>query len=926
MVKISSLFYVYAITVLLAAAPLAAQGPDADWRTVTTPHFRVHYPRQYEAWATRAASRLESIRDAVVKEVGYSPEAVTDVLIANPYADANGLTLPLLDGPRIVFFTEPPGPEEEIGDYGDWIDLLATHEVAHMVHLMRPSRNPLRRVLERVLPLDPVTLGAPRWVLEGYATVVEGRLTGSGRPSSSFRAAILRIWAANGRLPSYTQLNSDRRFAGMSMAYLMGSAYLEWLEARSGPGSLRKMWARMTARQRRTFEQAFEGVFGDTPQKLYGVFTAELTERAVTAERSGQAVEGELWQETTRGAGDPAVSPDGSRIAVVLRPRDEPAKIVVWSTGPPQEEEEKAEKMIAGTVARDPEDVAPVRTRPLPRKPLYSFSAPDGGQLETPRWTADGRSIVYAHRQPDRESFLHYDLFRWTPSTGENVRITRLEDVHDADPFPDGRRSVAVRNRFGYSQLVTVDLTTGAIAELTPPSLDVIYAHPRLNADGKRIAFAQHGGGDWSLAVRDVPAGTQAALPLPQKRSSAAWPEWRGDILYASVFAGGFSDVYTFDPASGRSGPVTRTAGAAFEPAPSPDGRVFYMSLEPDGFVVRVLQPSPAIPQARVVPERSLVPALPPELTRPAPFVAQDLLPAKNYGIGRQELDYLAGTAHAADLHAAEAGARMGDVVGRLGVIALLSEGSGYGIRGGTLAAAWRGWPVEIGGHLFAAKEHGARLRAGLLRASWSAERPQNRLTLTGNALAGRLNDSSRNLGELAGSFATWQLRGSVRADEEIALAGTAGATSDDAWYLGRGSASVAVGVPSLRVGLRYEHAATSRARSPYDLVSVGGLQSSIVPAAYLSSRVFDPALTPFSLAGSHYDGLRLQAEVSGLTFFWQQHRVPGERLPLAGAEWTMDLPPIALLKLPASSVTAGAARLLDEHRTRWWFGLRWRP
>ena len=41
----------------------------------------------------------------------------------------------------------------------------------------------------------------------------------------------------------------------MSMAYLLGSAYLEWLEERAGPGSLRNLWARMTARTPRELRQ-----------------------------------------------------------------------------------------------------------------------------------------------------------------------------------------------------------------------------------------------------------------------------------------------------------------------------------------------------------------------------------------------------------------------------------------------------------------------------------------------------------------------------------------------------------------------------------------------------------------------------------------------------------------------------------------------
>jgi hypothetical protein len=365
--------HLIALSIVLLAASAHAQGPDAQWRTVTTKHFRVHYPVPYEAWSLRVASRLESIRDAVAAEVGFAPETVTDVLVENPVAEANGLTLSLLDTPRIILYTESPDPTEEIGEYSDWIDLLTVHEVTHLLHLTRPSRNPLQHVAERFLPLNPIALGAPRWLLEGYATVVEGRITGAGRPSSTLRALILRRWAETGNLPTYPELAANDRFLGMSMAYLMGSAYLEWLEQRSGAGSLRKLWARMTARQRRTFDEAFEGVFGDSPERLYGLFTAELTHNAMTIAKQIPAVDGELWQETSRGSGDPDVSPDGKSIVVVLRARSKPSHLVVWSTGPATEEEEKQEERIAKILKRDPEDVAPVRTKPLPRKPLHSL-------------------------------------------------------------------------------------------------------------------------------------------------------------------------------------------------------------------------------------------------------------------------------------------------------------------------------------------------------------------------------------------------------------------------------------------------------------------------------------------------------------------------------------------------------------------------
>src|SRR2546430_6403773 len=101
------------------AATAAGQSAHQDWRTITTKHFRVHYPARYERWATRAASRMESVREAVVAQVGFAPEQMTDVLVGDPIAEPNGETIPLLDTPRIVLFAEPPDPDTQIGEDSD---------------------------------------------------------------------------------------------------------------------------------------------------------------------------------------------------------------------------------------------------------------------------------------------------------------------------------------------------------------------------------------------------------------------------------------------------------------------------------------------------------------------------------------------------------------------------------------------------------------------------------------------------------------------------------------------------------------------------------------------------------------------------------------------------------------------------------------
>ena len=848
---------------LLLSASVYAQGPAADWRTITTPHFRIHYPAEYEGWARRAAARIESVREAVVREVGFSPKQTTDVVIGNPIAESNGVTLPFLDHPRIVLFTDAPKPESQIGEFGEWIDLLMTHEMTHLVHLLRPSRNPFQRFVSNLVSLNPITLSAPRWVLEGYATVEEGRITGWGRPNSSLRAAILRQWALSGRLPTYAQLNSDRSFAGMAMAYITGSAFLEWLEQRSGEDSLRKLWARMTARQRRNFNQAFEGVFGDSPDRLYGKFTAELTERASTVVHAEKLREGDLWLETSRGTGDPAVSPDGRQLALVQRDARGEAKLVIYSTGP-NPEEEKLRERIEKMLKRDPQDVAPVRTRPLPRKPLHTLTPRDGGDIESPRWTHDGKSILYTHKQPDREGFLHHDLFLWTPQSHMKRRVTHLADVEDADPLPDGRTAIAVRNHDGLSQLIIVDIFTGAIKPYNEASLDRIYSHPRGSADG-HIAYAEHDASGWHVG----------------KIKGAFSPEWSGDKLYASVASGGFIDIARIDDGIGY---MTRTSGAAIDPAPSPDGSLYFMALERDGFVVRHLTIVEPVLSRRPAFETRLAPAIPPVTAAAVTFHDAPVASPKPYRFGRQELSTMFGGSWTAYDRNQEFGVRIGDVVGRVDALAIASS------DGGALAATWRGWPVAVTAH---GVRHGLELRG-----DYEVHGPLTLFTIESGALGGR---SSRAFADTAFS---------VRQKTSGAWLRIAADSKDHA----RASVRVAARLGGLRIGVAGEAARR---------MTVGGVASSITPDALLIERVLDPALPHEFAHIERYRGLRAELTASGLTAFWQRHSAG---LTARGIEVTSRTPAMPLMRLPALDLTAGAARVSGLRGTKGWLSLRWRP
>jgi hypothetical protein len=931
-----------AVALALLARGAAAQGPDAAWRTLETPHFRVHFPASSEAWSRRLAARLEATRTAVSGEVGYAPPGVVDVVVADPSAAANGSAWPLLGAPRMVLWTTPPPAASQLGHLPDWGELVAVHEYAHLAHLMRPSRQPLRAWAERtLLPFGPLALGAPRWVVEGYATLIEGRLTDSGRPRSAWRAAVLRQWARQGRLPGYARLSSDRDdFLGMSMAYLAGSAFLEWLEARGGgPAVLPRLWAAATARSGRGFDAAFRRVFGASPAALWDRFAAETTAAAIDAERrlAPETREGALWLDRTGATSALTIAPDGRRLAAVLADPHRPARLVVWRLDSvPAESRSHAAR-------RDPEDPAAVATAPTRRAREGWLEAPVGASLDGARFLPRGDGMLVALRRPDRRGFLHGDLARWDPATGRLRWSTRGADVRDADPLPDGRHAVAVRWRDGYSSLVAVDLGTGSVAELAPPTLTLVQDDPRVSPDGSRLAWLEHRDGRWRARVAPIEsAGTEgpqlgAPRDLDARGGEPLDLAWRADgtLIYASVARGDAIEIEALPVATGaRPHLVTRSAGAALAPAPTPDGEtLYYLALDADGLDVRRLALDAATIQPVPAPAPAPVPAA--DVTTVADVPGAGAPPSRPYGAGRAEWSALGGGWTGSGPGELTAGARVGELLGRWELLALGAAGDHGATRGGALRLAVRPLPATLSLHLASFRDATAGYRAlevaargseryGATRLGWLGGVGLTQLDPEGPAAAADRGDLFAEIG-LAHA---WR-RGRLGIEPALRLSVARGFDAASFRHFGGGLAlGLTAGDSTLVLAWRRLRA-DAGSDTPW---SLGGAPSSIAPPSARPGRLDLPALAPATLTGDDYEGERLRFEPgrSPLALLVERHRVDSGRwLRLVGVEARWSLPPWPLVELPGIELAAGVARVDAPGRagtTRWWLGLLFPP
>lgn len=797
------------LSVTLCAAPdVGAQRytrPERVWTTFETPHFRFHAPDELAPWARDVADRMESVRAAELRTVGTVPKGVTDVVVDDPLNSANGSAYPYLDGPAIFLWPVPPDPRSYIGNTRAWGELLAVHEFAHIAHLTRPSRNPTQRLLRLFIPgrVGPVATRTSRWVWEGYATYVEGVLTGSGRPHAALRAAVLRRWALDGSLPSYGALSGTGGYLGGSFAYLMGSAYLEWLGATRGDSSVTALWRRLSARVNRPLDAAFAGVYGDGPATLYNRFVADVTVAAAGARArldSAGIVEGALVQRLARQTGDPAVRPDGRRLAVELANPDGPSRIVVWRAGIDAARDTAPDSAYARAarrlLKRDPEDVPAIRAYPLPRTPVATLLAVNGRSHHDPRWFADGRRILVWRSELTGEDVYRPDLFVWDTRTGALQRVTRGAAVQDADPSPDGRTAAGVRCLAGRCDLVRVDLSTGAVSIIAAGTFTRTWTRPRWSPDGRRLVAPVQDGARWRLALVDAVTGayTFAVADDGAERYDATFDAGGRALVYTSE-RGGVPNVVRL--ALGPDGmplgaevPITRVTGAAFAAAADSGGTargVYFLDLTPHGLDLRRVAPDSTPVRGGVVyltAPAALLPRTPAaavaSAVAPSPPVAVDTFAtgavrAHAYGAGPRH--YVGLPLGSQNVDGGTLGLQLAsfDPAGRLTWLAQGVAGDPRPWHGASLRATWRGTRPALTGELFTAEQSLAD-RASLVGTGPEALALGARTRYTAAALfAGGSRPLARVLGggrapDLRLAARVGVVAGRLRQDEPFAL------------------------------------------------------------------------------------------------------------------------------------------------------------
>jgi len=551
--------------ILLAAALLAGLGADAQgadpslsWRTITTPHFYVHYyssDRHDESdVARRVARAAERAHTTLAPSLRHSPSSRTHVVVTDDTDGANG-SAQIIPMNIIRLYVTGPSSINALNDYDDWFYGLILHEYTHILHI--DTIHGVARIVNGILGKSwaPNQI-QPRWVVEGMAVYYESQRSSGGRNRSSIYDMYLRMAVLEGKLLEMDQITSNTRyFPRGTVSYLYGARFTKYIADRFGEDKLTEIsHAYGGTAIPYSINRIAKRALGRTYVQLYADFKEHLRRRyalqKMLVERRGPT-SFEKVTDHGESCGSPRFSSDGRELVYVDTDGRSQMAIKVLDT---------ATNKIKGQ--------------------FDSFGGSGVG------FTPDGEYLVYGQSSIWNTVYTYQDIFVRQRSTGRVRQLTSGMRARDPAVSPDGRKVAFVTNELGSMSLVVMPLDGGKPDRLYRGSDGDQLFTPRWSPDGRQLVYSRwRAGGDRDIYLMEI--ATRKTRRITADRALDMDPMFSADgkRIYFSSDRTGIYNIYCHDVDSGQLRQVTNVLGAAFLPAVSPDEKtMYYVGFSSRGF------------------------------------------------------------------------------------------------------------------------------------------------------------------------------------------------------------------------------------------------------------------------------------------------------------------------------------------------------
>ncbi len=550
---------VFCLLALFTATSLqAAFVPGkAQYRTLHTDHFRIHYPEDLHLTAKKAGRLFEEMRLLLGKEFDVYPKGKVEVLLTDIHDQSNGLAT-VIPYNFIQLRLVLPDADSPLAYYDDWLRLLIAHEYTHILNLSDagyPAKF-LKFIFGKIIAPNAL---APSWVLEGMATYFESAVTGRGRGLSSYAQMITRTDIVKDQfLPIDKAAGSMTHWPAWRAGYIYGVGFWNYLSKTYGHEKV----AQFSNKYGGTLwffslNNKAKRVFGKSFYKLWKDWQAELKTQyadVIAAHQNGELNNGDALIPSDEGlALTPAWQANGDCLTYV-------------KSSPHHKTETRLK-------CGDEETI------------LFKGHSP-----QHLSWSPDGQSLAFTSKGTKKgHSFT--DLYIYDVAKKKAKPVTTGKRVRDPSFSPDGTQ-IAVSMYDGSSdQLALYNKATKKLKKLgrkvEGTRLDHLDWHP-----SKNLIAASSWNND---GYRDIVVfNTQGKVVrrIHQKQTTHLYPQWSPDgrSLFYSSDQNGIYNIYHYQWGSRRNRQLSHVSSGAFAPTVHPDGKsLAYQYYSGKGFEIRTL-------------------------------------------------------------------------------------------------------------------------------------------------------------------------------------------------------------------------------------------------------------------------------------------------------------------------------------------------
>ena len=453
----------------------------SGWKKAETEHFNFIYENTDNA--RLYASAYAEIADEAWNKVGevYSfPQDKTNVMITDRTSTVNAFTY---SGPEEIMMFTTPILMSEFGFREYWPKLVFTHELCHLANFTFEDKYYVLSKMFGKTMKNFYYAAYPSWALEGFATVLETRLTDGGRGRSPYFELYCKAMTLDNAFMNFGDLGTSRT-APYSQNYVMGYLIMQNIADRWGYDALADIERNVSITK--NFDESVQTVTGKLPEEIYREIQPALLKKYADERK---IPEGKIITPRFDNSyyTKPAVIFDDGQMILLRELAGSNTAVVRFN--PNAEDSEKEQILFEGDFAST--------------------------------ICADKNSTVYSVQQREFKQkgpgvTKENALYKWTETDGL-VRLTSGESFYSPAVSDDGTVLVAVTVKGLQMGLSLVDVQNGSVTPLLYDD-DLSFVKPAVNADGSKLAFLIADGKRARIAELDLTKNENAGISASDYR------------------------------------------------------------------------------------------------------------------------------------------------------------------------------------------------------------------------------------------------------------------------------------------------------------------------------------------------------------------------------------------------------------------------